>query len=175
MTFSRYYFYSQVFLFAGSMGLETFCHLASCFIFLYQMGNPWEIVRNDVSYPVKFYGRVVPGSDGKKQWIGGEDISAVAYDVPIPGYKTKTTINLRLWSTKVPSKEFDLSAFNAGEHSTAADALSNAEKVQYFSHCSFCVYQVICKFCHIVHLCILPTFDDSGINLGFYLFTKGMK
>lgn len=93
------------------------------------MSNPWEIVRNDVTYPVKFYGKVVTSSDGKKDWIGGEDIKAVAYDVPIPGYKTKTTINLRLWSTKVPSEEFDLSAFNAGEHTQAAEALYNAEKV----------------------------------------------
>lgn len=52
------------------------------------MGNPWEIVRNDVSYPVKFYGEVVQGPDGRKEWIGGEDIMAVAYDVPIPGYST---------------------------------------------------------------------------------------
>lgn len=86
-------------------------------------------MRNDVSYPIKFYGKVVSGSDGKKHWIGGEDINAVAHDVPIPGYKTKTTINLRLWSTKVPSKDFDLSAFNAGDHTKAAEALSNAEKV----------------------------------------------
>lgn len=96
-----------------------------------EMGNPWEIVRNDVSYPVKFYGKVVPGSDGKRHWIGGEDIKAVAYDVPIPGYKTKTTINLRLWSTKVPSEEFDLSAFNAGEHTKACEAQANAEKICY--------------------------------------------
>jgi starch phosphorylase len=93
------------------------------------MGNPWEIVRNDVSYPVKFYGNVVSGSDGKSHWIGGEDIIAVAYDVPIPGYKTKTTINLRLWSTKALSKDFDLYAFNAGEHTKAYEALTNAEKV----------------------------------------------
>ena len=57
------------------------------------MGNPWEIVRNDISYPVKFYGKVVTGSDGKRRWIGGEDIVAVASDVPILGYITKTTIN----------------------------------------------------------------------------------
>lgn len=94
-----------------------------------QMGNPWEIIRNDVSYPVKFYGKVVSGSDGKKHWIGGEDIKAVAHDVPIPGYKTKTTINLRLWSTKAASEEFDLSAFNAGRHTEASEALANAEKV----------------------------------------------
>ena len=40
------------------------------------MGNPWEIVRNDVSYPIKFYGKLVTGSDGKRHWIGGEDIKA---------------------------------------------------------------------------------------------------
>ncbi|RDY03914.1 Alpha-1,4 glucan phosphorylase L isozyme, chloroplastic/amyloplastic, partial [Mucuna pruriens] len=96
-----------------------------------EMGNPWEIIRNDVSYPVKFYGKVVSGSDGKKHWIGGEDIKAVAHDVPIPGYKTKTTINLRLWSTKAASEEFDLHAFNAGRHTEASQALANAEKICY--------------------------------------------
>ncbi|KAJ4841149.1 Acid phosphatase pho1 [Turnera subulata] len=96
-----------------------------------EMGNPWEIVRNDVSYPVKFYGNVVSGSDGKKHWIGGEDIKAVAHDLPIPGYKTKTTINLRLWSTKAPAEDLDLSSFNSGEHTKAYEALANAEKVCY--------------------------------------------
>ncbi|KAJ0982035.1 hypothetical protein J5N97_010290 [Dioscorea zingiberensis] len=94
-----------------------------------EMGNPWEIVRNDVSYPIKFYGKVVEGSDGKKHWIGGENIKAVAYDIPIPGYKTKTTINLRLWSTKVQPQDFDLSAFNAGDHVKANEAQANAEKI----------------------------------------------
>lgn len=42
--------------------------------FSYQMGSPWEIVRNDVSYPVKFYGEVISGPDGKKEWVGGEKI-----------------------------------------------------------------------------------------------------
>ncbi|XP_050230470.1 alpha-1,4 glucan phosphorylase L isozyme, chloroplastic/amyloplastic [Mercurialis annua] len=96
-----------------------------------EMGNPWEIVRNDVSYPIKFYGNVVSGSDGKKHWTGGEDIKAVAYDVPIPGYKTKSTINLRLWSTKAPVNDLDLSAFNDGEHTKAYEALANAEKICY--------------------------------------------
>ncbi|CAN7045065.1 unnamed protein product [Brassica rapa subsp. trilocularis] len=96
-----------------------------------ELSNPWEIVRNDVSYPVKFYGKVVFGSDGRKRWIGGEDVVAVAYDVPIPGYKTKTTINLRLWSTKAPSGDFDLSSYNSGKHTEAAEALFNAEKICY--------------------------------------------
>ncbi|PKA65891.1 Alpha-1,4 glucan phosphorylase L isozyme, chloroplastic/amyloplastic [Apostasia shenzhenica] len=96
-----------------------------------EMGNPWEIVRNDVSYPVKFNGKVVLGSDGKKHWIGGEDVMAVAYDVPIPGYKTKTTLNLRLWSTKVSAEGFDLAAFNAGQHTKANEAYAKAEKICY--------------------------------------------
>lgn len=102
------------------------------FTFSLQMGSPWEIVRNDISYPVKFYGKVVEGPNGKRYWIGGEDIKAVAYDVPIPGYRTRTTINLRLWSTKVPSEDFDLYAFNAGEHTKACEAQANTEKVYFF-------------------------------------------
>ncbi|ESW30618.1 hypothetical protein PHAVU_002G168400 [Phaseolus vulgaris] len=96
-----------------------------------EMGNPWEILRNDVSYPVKFYGEVIPGPNGSKQWVGGENILAVAYDVPIPGYKTRTTINLRLWSTKVSQEEFDLLAFNSGDHAKAYAVLKNAEKICY--------------------------------------------
>lgn len=100
------------------------------------MGNPWEIVRTDVSYPVKFYGKVVEGTDGRMHWIGGENIKVVAHDIPIPGYKTKTTNNLRLWSTTVPSQDFDLEAFNAGDHASAYEAHLNAEKV-YFPMFSF--------------------------------------
>ncbi|XP_020673165.2 alpha-1,4 glucan phosphorylase L isozyme, chloroplastic/amyloplastic isoform X2 [Dendrobium catenatum] len=96
-----------------------------------ELGNPWEVVRHDVSYPVRFYGKVVLGSDGRKHWIGGENIKAIAYDVPIPGFKTKTTLNLRLWSTKVPAKDFDLEAFNAGKHNQANEAHANAEKICY--------------------------------------------
>lgn len=106
------------------------------------MGNPWEIVRNDVSYPIKFYGKLVTGSDGKRHWTGGEDIKAVAYDVPIPGYKTKTTINLRLWSTKVPSEDFDLNSFNAGEHTKACEDQLNAEKVEMHAS-SFIIFLIV--------------------------------
>lgn len=95
------------------------------------MGNPWEIVRNDISYPVKFYGKVIEGADGRKEWVGGEDITAVAYDIPIPGYKTKTTINLRLWSTKLAAEVFDLRAFNDGDHAKAYEAQKKAEKVYF--------------------------------------------
>lgn len=95
-----------------------------------QMGNPWQILRNDVSYPVKFYGEVISGSNESKQWVGGENILAVAYDVPIPGYKTRTTITLRLWTTKVSPEEFDLQAYNSGDHAKGYAVMKNAEKVR---------------------------------------------
>ncbi len=40
---------------------------------------------------------------------------AVAYDNPIPGYKTTTVGNLRLWDAE-PLNEFDLAAFNDGDY-----------------------------------------------------------
>ncbi|KAG6426222.1 hypothetical protein SASPL_110442 [Salvia splendens] len=109
-----------------------------------EMGNPWEIVRNDISYPVKFYGEVIEGTEGKKEWVGGEDIVAVAYDVPIPGYKTKTTINLRLWSTKVAAEVFDLAAFNAGDHPKAYEAMKRLK--QQYTLCSASLQDIIARF-----------------------------
>jgi starch phosphorylase len=37
------------------------------------------------------------------RWEGGEIVQAVAHDVPIPGFDTKNTINIRLWRS-VPKK-----------------------------------------------------------------------
>ncbi len=45
----------------------------------------------------------------------GEQVIAKAYDNPIPGYKTNTVGNLRLWEA-LPQHEFDLSAFNEGKY-----------------------------------------------------------
>jgi hypothetical protein len=42
-------------------------------------------------------------------------VLAMAYDNPIPGYRTPTTSNLRLWDA-LPLDEFDLQAFNAGDY-----------------------------------------------------------
>ena len=93
------------------------------------MGYPWEIPRNDIFYPVKFFGKVVDSYNGKKEWVGGETVRAFAYDVPIPGFRTKNTISLRLWSTRVFAEDFDLEAFNAGDYSKADQAQANAERV----------------------------------------------
>ena len=94
-------------------------------------GNPWEIERPYISYPVQFYGGVREYDvDGVKmyEWLAQEEISAVAYDNPIPGWDTPTTINLRLWSAK-PSKEFDLESFNTGDYVQAILSKQRAETI----------------------------------------------
>eukprot|EP01121_Diplochlamys_sp_Union-15-3_P013241 TRINITY_DN4079_c0_g1_i2.p1 TRINITY_DN4079_c0_g1~~TRINITY_DN4079_c0_g1_i2.p1 ORF type:complete len:905 (-),score=171.72 TRINITY_DN4079_c0_g1_i2:79-2793(-) len=82
-------------------------------------GNPWELIRHDVSYRVSFGGKVVWTSDeegnSRPTWESDHSVIAVAYDTPIPGYGTLNTLNLRLWEAK-PAAEFDLSAFNAGDY-----------------------------------------------------------
>ena len=87
-------------------------------------GNPWEIRRPDIRFPVGFYGSV--GSDGV--WTPKESVQAVACDVPIPGYHTSTTSNLRLWDCE-PTQEFDLDAFNAGEYEKAVVSRRKADEI----------------------------------------------
>lgn len=67
-------------------------------------------LRSSADRRVGFYGSV---QDGK--WVPSEEVIAEAYDVPIPGYKTKTCSNLRLWDA-LPTTELDLQAFNAGDY-----------------------------------------------------------
>ncbi|GAX74311.1 hypothetical protein CEUSTIGMA_g1760.t1 [Chlamydomonas eustigma] len=92
-------------------------------------GNPWEIERLIVSYPIKFYGHVSAATEDGRQvfkWAAGEQVTAAAYDNPIPGFGTRNCINLRLWAAK-PSKEFDLEAFNTGDYVAAILAKQRAE------------------------------------------------
>lgn len=90
-------------------------------------GNPWEIERLDVSYPIRFYGHVESTGHGFKL-VGGEVVRAVAYDSPIPGYDTYNTLNLRLWSAQ-PAKEFDLSSFSRGDYYGAVSEKEASEKI----------------------------------------------
>eukprot|EP00958_Prasinococcus_capsulatus_P024188 scaffold3743_cov389-Prasinococcus_capsulatus_cf.AAC.15 len=92
-------------------------------------GNPWEIERHHIRYPVNFYGHVETYDDDGRlrfQWIPGDMVEAVAYDNPIPGFKTGNTINLRLWGAK-PAAEFDLQSFNTGDYVSAILSKQRAE------------------------------------------------
>ena len=73
--------------------------------------NPWELPRLDVIFDVRFYGHSERLGNGRAIWSGGQEVLAMAYDVMIPGYDTKSTNNLRLWESK-PKRGFDLNSFN---------------------------------------------------------------
>jgi len=82
-------------------------------------GLPFEIPRRDIKYVIRLYGETQYYINGfgetKWRWVGGKTLYAVAYDIPIPGYGTRNTINLRLWNS-VPTNTFDLDQFNKGDY-----------------------------------------------------------
>ncbi|KAF2136842.1 glycosyltransferase family 35 protein [Aplosporella prunicola CBS 121167] len=95
--------------------------------------NPWEFCRHDVTVDIHFYGHVrkYTTDEGKQRcsWEGGEIVQAVAFDVPIPGYTTPTTNNLRLWGSKAASGEFDFQKFNSGEYESSVAEQQRAETI----------------------------------------------
>ncbi len=56
-------------------------------------------------------------------------MKAVAYDVPIPGFATPSTNNLRLWSSKAASGEFDFQKFNSGDYESSVGDQQRAETI----------------------------------------------
>ncbi|THF95749.1 hypothetical protein TEA_002781 [Camellia sinensis var. sinensis] len=93
-----------------------------------QKFSHWEVVRHDIVFPVRFFGQVEVHPSGSRKWVGGEVAQALAYDVPIPGYKTKNTINLHLWEAKAGAKDFNLFQFNDGQYESAAQLHSRAQQ-----------------------------------------------
>ncbi|CAL5339058.1 unnamed protein product [Camellia sinensis] len=66
--------------------------------------------------------------DLARKWVGGEVVQSLAYDVPIPGYKTKNTINLHLWEAKAGAEDFNLFQFNDGQYESAAQLHFRAQQ-----------------------------------------------
>ena len=90
-------------------------------------GNPWEFARPEVTYRVRFGGRVVKEGENY-HWVDSHDVQAMAYDTIIPGYDTMATNTLRLWSAKA-TQEIDLSAFNRGNYFAAVESKNHSENV----------------------------------------------
>ena len=133
-------------------------------------GNPWEIMRLDTQFKVRFYGYCRDASkNGKecREWVGGEEVIAVAYDTAVPGFNTFNCNTLRLWKS-FPSEEFDFDDFNRGDFQSALNdktqasyitsvlypndnSLSGKElrlKQEYFFS-SASVQNVVCEFCKL--------------------------
>nr|CAN78239.1 hypothetical protein VITISV_036692 [Vitis vinifera] len=75
-----------------------------------------KLSRHDVVFPIIFFGHIEVSPSGSRKWIEGEVMQALAYDVPILGYKTKKTISLRLWEAKTGAEDFNLFQFNDGQY-----------------------------------------------------------
>lgn len=95
-------------------------------------GNPWEICRGEYLYPVHFYGRVIHYTDsrGKEiaEWVDSQEVLAMAYDVPIPGYGNDTVNSLRLWQAQSPHG-FEFSYFNHGDYIRAIEDIALVENI----------------------------------------------
>ena len=92
-------------------------------------GNPWEIKRPDLIYPVLFGGEVQKSRQNGRDiftWVPAETINGIAYDTPIVGYGGKTVNTLRLWSAQSP-EEFSFEEFNSGDYTEAVRNKINAE------------------------------------------------
>jgi len=94
--------------------------------------NPWEMDRQEHLHPVKFYGRVKTITDAlggtHSSWVDTEDVMAMAYDIPVPGYGTNTVNTMRLWSAKA-TREFDLDFFNVGNYIRAVEKKMMSENI----------------------------------------------
>lgn len=95
-------------------------------------GCPWEIKRPEISYRVRFKGKVIDDEqpDGRvlHRWVDTEDVMAVAWDVPVPGYKVDNVNNLRLWQAKA-TDEFDFDYFNNGDYVKAVEKKNISENI----------------------------------------------
>lgn len=95
-------------------------------------GHPWELSAPEQAKRVKFSGYVQSYTDkfGRehRQWMSSQDVLAVPYDVPIPGYKNNIVNTLRLWKSEA-TDEFNLAEFNAGSYSEAVAQKNLAEQI----------------------------------------------
>ncbi|NNJ84988.1 MAG: glycogen/starch/alpha-glucan family phosphorylase, partial [Gammaproteobacteria bacterium] len=96
-------------------------------------GNPWELERPEFTQQIKFGGRVErqgqwPDGQPKMCWVETQDVLAVAYDTPVPGYKNDTVNTLRLWKAQA-TDVFDLDQFNEGDYAGSVHQKNTAENI----------------------------------------------
>jgi len=95
-------------------------------------GNVWEIERPEHTVRIKFGGHVEKqiDSNGKEisTWVSSNDILAIPFDTPIPGFQNGTVNTLRLWKAEA-TNEFNLQEFNAGEYAESVAKKNSAENI----------------------------------------------
>jgi starch phosphorylase len=95
-------------------------------------GNPWEIVRPEITVEVNLGGHVEHYVDDAgnygTHWIPDRQVHGVPYDTPVLGYKVNTANTLRLWKAEAP-ESFDFQAFNVGDYYGAVNAKVSSENI----------------------------------------------
>lgn len=94
---------------------------------------PWELKRSEYTRVVKFGGYCRSYTNPKTgflivHWEDAEEVLAMPFDVPIPGYKNKTVNTLRLWDASA-AEDFKLTEFNQGSYFEAVAAKNEAENI----------------------------------------------
>jgi starch phosphorylase len=94
--------------------------------------SPWETPRPEYTFRVRFGGKVRQRTNRFGRLVfdltDTEDVLAMAYDIPVPGYGNRTVNNLRLWSAKA-TEEFDLDFFNRGDYFSATSKKTGTETI----------------------------------------------
>lgn len=97
-----------------------------------QLGNPWEIPRQEYRVKVHFGGRTEPYTDRsgryRVRWIPDRTVLGTPYDTLVPGYHTDTVNSLRLWSARA-SEEFNFQIFDAGDYARAVADKTYSENI----------------------------------------------
>jgi starch phosphorylase len=91
-------------------------------------GNAWEFRRPEVVYNIHFGGSVHHDAKGEVVWNPSERIQAVAFDMPIAGWKCAHVNTLRLWSAR-QADLMNLKKFNEGDFMAAAHQQILAESL----------------------------------------------
>jgi starch phosphorylase len=95
-------------------------------------GNPWEVVRPEIYYEVKFGGHTEQWTDDKGhhrvRWVPDNVVKGEAYDTPILGYRVGTSNLLRLWKAEAV-ESFDFAAYNQGDYYRAVEEKMSSENI----------------------------------------------
>ncbi|OQY25112.1 MAG: glycogen phosphorylase [Desulfobacteraceae bacterium 4572_35.2] len=95
-------------------------------------GNPWELQRPEFTLRIHFggYSEFYHDPHGKLlvRWVDTNDVLAIPYDIPIPGYHNGTINTLRLWKAAA-TDEFNLGEFNSGLYPESVSDKNAAENI----------------------------------------------
>jgi starch phosphorylase len=95
-------------------------------------GNPWEIERPEYTQRIRYGGRSESyrddGGSARFRWVDTQDVLAIPYDIPVPGFNNGTVNTLRLWKA-IATDEFDLGEFNAGSYPESVATKNAAENI----------------------------------------------